>query len=448
MAVFSEGIYVQLGLALTLPAALLLLPGDRPSLVRLARSSILALVSTLLLSGIFLVPFLHFLPQIEKGTNPSFEGAQAFAFVPLNLVIDDRGFYYSTALGKFPYPSHYANFLGWIPVLLALSACGLWAFRGSRTPHERRAIPFLAASALLILWGGSAGPQRLLLSVVTQSWWVQVIAGLRYPSFMVGLAATPILALAAIALDRGLAAPWPRLVCRGAKSWLARVAAAMDLRWLLAFPLALALAECLTFSRLWIQAEPLHPTVYRVLANLQTPDLQWVNVPLGPVGQHFFVEPALGRNLKLAHDFYHTWHWKDRLEPQPVRNAVLEIEAPGAAPGVVILPGIPGADYAAVRSVDGSRTPCAAHGIGGELQVSCDTPQAGILTVQENQWTGWQAWVDGQSTALQEGQWLAVDLPAGKHDIAFRYRPWDVWLGLGLSLVGVVLAGFLWRKPA
>ncbi|HEY8476548.1 MAG TPA: hypothetical protein VIN09_06760, partial [Chloroflexota bacterium] len=60
------------------------------------------------------------LPEFGKDTDPQFRSAQPFAFVPLNLVINDRAFYTSDALQKFPYPHLYVNFIGWVPLLLAL----------------------------------------------------------------------------------------------------------------------------------------------------------------------------------------------------------------------------------------------------------------------------------------------------------------------------------------
>ena len=47
------------------------------------------------------------------------------------------------------------------------------------------------------------------------------------------------------------------------------------------------------------------------------------------------------------------------------------------------------------------------------------------------------------------GGWLAVEAPAGNHEYVFHYRPWDVWLGLAITLIGVLVAVILWwRSPA
>ncbi len=73
-------------------------------------------------------------------------------------------------------------------------------------------------------------------------------------------------------------------------------------------------------------------------------------------------------------------------------------------------------------------------------------PRPGTLTVKENSWSGWRAAVDGNRAALEPGRWLSVELPAGTHTVTFRYRPWDVPLGIGLCLTGIGSAIYFWRK--
>ena len=93
---------------------------------------------------------------------------------------------------------------------------------------------------------------------------------------------------------------------------------------------------------------------------------------------------------------------------------------------------------------DNLQKPCKANGLGGTLNVYCDTQFSGSLIVKENMWTGWKAWRDGKRVALQGDQWLELDAPAGEHTYQFRYRPWDVLVGLALSFFGMILCGWLW----
>ncbi len=106
-------------------------------------------------------------------------------------------------------------------------------------------------------------------------------------------------------------------------------------------------------------------------------------------------------------------------------------------------------EYAFVRT-PGAVIPCQGFGKGGDLVVNCATPQGGELVVRENRWTGWYAWRDGERVSLLEDRWLSVDAPAGEHLYRFRYLPWDVPLGIMLSLVGIAFSLWQWfqRSPS
>jgi len=101
--------------------------------------------------------------------------------------------------------------------------------------------------------------------------------------------------------------------------------------------------------------------------------------------------------------------------------------------------------YASVKT--GNDTiKCEAVSLGGNIDVTCDTPSQGILTVLEYQYSGWYAWVDGQPQSFLGGDWLSVNAPSGKHVYSFRYRPWDVYVGALFSLIGIGIIFWLWRK--
>ncbi len=89
---------------------------------------------------------------------------------------------------------------------------------------------------------------------------------------------------------------------------------------------------------------------------------------------------------------------------------------------------------------------CQAHALGGTIDVVCPASGAGQLVVHEFYYSGWTAWRDGARTPLLFSQWLSVDAPAGQHVYSFRYRPWDVWVGILFSLAGLAACVALWRK--
>lgn len=436
LAVGGTG-YMQVGLVFVMPAALLLVPWNREALARLLRRLALAIGLAVLFAAPLLVPFVHFLPQFAKDFEVSFETAQPFAYVPLNLVIRDIDFYLTDALGKFPWPSHYANFVGWVPLLLAL-----YGGFGSRNDPRRRQVLFLAAAALLALWTASAMPFTWILKVVGTTWFAQLIGGLRYTSFIAGLAVPPILGLAMIGLDRLISRPWPRLRIGVERTSAGIGGLSFDLRWLLVVPMIVAVNQARLFSGVWISTLTVDPYVHRVVEALKTEDLAWINVPFG---EHFFVTPAIEHDLKLSADSFRTWHWKERPVPPPMLEANRDGPPPGMRESAVV-EGIHihiaqvAQDYAAVVNAEGGHTACQAHGTGGDIDVSCSSTEEGTLVVQENSWSGWRVEIDGEPAQLLEGNWLSVKAREGLHTYSFRYRPWDVPLGLALLCIGVLIS--------
>ncbi|HYR46155.1 MAG TPA: hypothetical protein VER78_04050, partial [Thermoanaerobaculia bacterium] len=401
---------------------------------RLAPRLCLAAGIALLIAAPVLLPFAHFFHEFDKAVEPTFSWSQPLAYVPLNLVISDHSFYLIKALGHEPYSSPYVLFVGWVPVLLAL-----WGLGDRRGGEWRREKLFLAALVILTFWLASAGPFKLLFKVLPLPPLIRFLSGVRNTAFMAGLAVPPILGLSAIGLDRLFKARWPGLPS-ALPAGLARI---LSLRWLLLIPLVLALRSAWDFGKPSIRlAPPFPPYIAGVLSSLKTPDSQWVSTPRG---EHYWIEPALARGLKLANNAYLTWRWRARPSPEPALAASYAETFPGMAQasvvsGIRIFAAPPGREYAAVLHADGRRTVCSARGTGGNIDVLCDTPSAGALIVRENSWSGWKARLAGREWRLLPGRWLSVELPRGHNTIQFRYRPWDLPLGLVLCLGGLGLA--------
>lgn len=431
--------YVQIALVFIVPTAFLLVPLRRKELAQLARLMALSIGLALLLAGPVMVPFVHFMPEIAKDLDVAFQTAQPFAYVPLNLVISDTDFFLTDTLGKVPWPAHYANFLGWLPIVLAA-----WGFSRARSAEERRAVMFLGSAAIMALWIASAAPLAWIVKTIEIDLIVQLLAGIRFTPFIAGLAIPPLLGLAAIGLDQlldTLRRP-VSISIEGDNSTSSRVS--LDLRWLLVIPLFIALNQARNFTGQWIKVVELDPFVANVIETLQTPNLEWVNVPLG---EHYFVTPAVEQGLKLSEDFFRTWHWKDRPVPAPLLEAsrhespigMIEQDIVNA---IRIHRAIEEPSYAQVLHPDESRTTCAAQGTGGDIDVTCTTEQPGNLLVAENSWSGWKVLIDGQPAELIKENWLSVEAPAGMHTYSFRYRPTDAFLGFGLLTFGLVISGW------
>ncbi|HEY7033811.1 MAG TPA: hypothetical protein VH482_20915 [Thermomicrobiales bacterium] len=442
--------YLQIGCAFVAPVLLLiLLRGNPLGAAALLRRYALALAIAVLVAAPLLVPFLHFWPSFAKDTDPTFGQAQPLAFVPLNLVVDDPAFYRTQVLGKLPIPYLYISYVGWLAVLLAVVGFAVLWRRG-----ERRFAAALGAAVLVPLWLASAQPLRWLAG------WTdgigpahEFLIGLRSVPAVAGLAVPPLLGLAAAGLDAlwrwGRHSVWITTDRSGSAPALR-----LDPRWLLLLLLVLATDRVRTFSENWISTvrQPV-AEIDPVLAALQTPDLQWVATPFG---EQYWWGPAIARGLKLT-TYVTTWHWKDRAAPEPVlaagRTPPSQAMTPaGTYGGITVYAAPPGQEYAAVVHADGSRTVCAAHGTGGDIDVTCDAPQPGQVVVRENRVAGWSARVDGHDRPVAgAGGWLAVEVPAGHSVTTLRYRPWDVPLGVAFMLVGLAWAGVLiWRdrKPS
>jgi hypothetical protein len=441
VAVSGNG-YMQVGLAMVLPLGIYFLAQNRRDLKQIALRFGKAVGIAILLAGPFLLPFLHFLPKFGKDFDLSFRGSQPFPYVPLNLVIRDTDFFVKEVLGKPPWPSHYINFVGWVAVLFAVVGL-LW----TRKNVERRAAYFLGVTAFFSLWISSGTPLAWLVKIIKIKPIIQLIGGFRYPAFIAGLAVTPLLGLAAIGLDRLIETWRSKLRIRIETKDAVQFDRSLDLRWLLAIPLILSLHQAYGFGRPWIRSMKIEPFVNNVISALETPDTQWVNVPWG---EHFFVEPAIGKGLKLSPDFFRTWHWSDRPQPEPILEAsrggpeegmieIVQVE------GIHIHRAVSNREYAVIEHPDGSRTVCHANATGGKIDVDCGMASEGTLLVKENRWSGWRAYIDDERARLQENPWLSVKVPAGTHEISFHYRPWDVLLGVGFFVVGFVISVVLWR---
>ncbi|MBM3124654.1 MAG: hypothetical protein FJZ87_06220 [Chloroflexi bacterium] len=423
-AILSGQGYIQIGLIGILPFyAIFFWNRIHP------KQLLLAALIALLLSGPFLIPFLHYSPQITKWQDPSFESTQPLSYAVLNLVIDDPWYYYSGIMSKFPYPYLYTLYIGWVPMVLFLYA--LYHLPRS----NRRIFLFMLAGAGCAFLQGSGFPFKFLSET-----WPQ-IAGIRHPAQIAGLAIPMILGISAYGLDHLMTAGWQSL----ATLFPGIIQRSMPLiKWLLFFPILYSLQSCMIFTMNWTKTLYLRDELFLLLEKLKTSDLQWVNPPFG---EHIYVEPAIAMGMKLSPGIL-TWDWKDRTPPEAF--IVAERKLPINYDSLLIediseirIQKNETAAYAQVKT-EKDVVPCVVSGSGGEIAVTCSTENKGILIVQENMFGGWNAWIDGRSTDLIGTDRLAVYAPRGTHEYRFRYIPWDVPLGLACYVVGMLLCLWLW----
>lgn len=86
------------------------------------------------------------------------------------------------------------------------------------------------------------------------------------------------------------------------------------------------------------------------------------------------------------------------------------------------------------------------------VEIKTNSPAAALLFLSDNDYPGWQAEVDGQSTEILRADYTfrAVALPAGEHQIIFSYRPAFFNWGLKISGAAIVLwlIWLAWRKKS
>lgn len=434
--------YLQAGTMLLLPLALVLAEPNRvwATIRRLA----LALVLAFMLAAPFLAPFLHFMPQFGKDIDPAFHAAQPLRFVPLQLVIDDLGFLKSEALGQLAFPGLNTNFVGWIPVLLALIPGAVFLDPGA-TRRQRRRVLFLGFMVLFAICLAAAVPLRFLAAKLPATIAVQ-LAGLRHVPYLLGLAVPPLLGLSALGLDRLLGArAWPRLEVAFSHQ-RGRLSSPIDSRWLLAIPLALALRQAAQFNGQWIATTPIPPAVLADLDAIPRDEAQWV-----AGANHVHMERAVGMGLKLTNAFK-PWFWLERSDPP----AMYALAGPGGpAPGFTERTAARGGRYfeapesqayALVEYPPTGLSVCRAQSRGGNIDLDCASPAAGALRVNEHAWAGWRAWLDGEPVPIEHGDWITIAMPAGEHRVALRYRPWDLPWGFAIAGGAWLAILIVWRR--
>lgn len=426
--------YIQAGLIVILPAALIFIIGENKNLVRHWSSYVLAGGLGIMLAAPFLLPLIHFSPNIGKEVDTDFGAAQPLRYLVLNLVIDDVPFHFTEILGKLPYPYLYSLYIGWTPILLAI-------FGMARIKQKDwRIFGFLILGAALAFLAASGVILRPLAQVLP------FVGGVRHSSQIAALAVPLILGLAAYGLDNLLKVPWPKLFISNSDH--TEASATLSLQWLFLLPiLFLNVKGTYDFAKTWLYTETRDPEFYNIVNALYTGSTQWVEPPFG---EHAFIEPAIAKGFKLSPGIQ-TWLWIDHEMPEPK----IYITREGTPPGdVVLIEEVHGllvyenrnGEYAAINAND-QIIPCKANAQAGLISMSCETDNPGILTVKENYWAGWRAWVDNMEVPLEQSQWLQVKVLPGRHTYTFRYLPWDVLIGVILFVFGIIICILLWLQP-
>lgn len=421
--------YIQIGVILIFfPAALVYVLKDLRSKKPLWQDILIAGGISALLAGLFIIPLLHFWPNLAKDADPYFTMFQPLEYNPLNLVIRDMDYYSSEILGKVDIPYLFVNFIGWAPILMGF--CAMVFAR----KKQRRLLGFFFLAIGLVFLTTSLEFVQTLSSIIPQ------MSALRNYTVAQGLAVPLIIGLGAWGVDSLWNKTWPRLGMENK----GRKFAMVSLRWLIFIPfLYLSIKPVYEFSHQYYGVIELQPSA-EDLSLLETGSTQWV----GPLGSNW-IPVILDDGGKISYTF-RPWHWSTQADPGSYISLVFNPdneEIPNTAEriGEVNILIDPSAEYAYVETDDGMEA-CDATSTAGIIDIQCDTATGGTLIVKEHYYQGWTVRVDGQRAEFTDTSWLSVELPAGEHSIHFRYYPWDVWVGMILVIIGVGLCIYLSGK--
>lgn len=420
--------YMQLGVIFWFPAFLLLIFKKSVVGYDLIKKYLLAVFISVLLAGVLIVPVIHFLPYLEKFTDPLFNFAQPLEYISLNLLVHDWEFLTTNILGKLPYPYLSNLYIGWTPVLFAIFSLYLVE------ENDKPLLLTLISGIFLSLFVASAIPLRWLVNVLP------ILGGFRHPQLVAGLVVPPILGLASYSLKNTFLLKWPWVSFENPST---QTKVKLNTHWILLVPLMFSIYKVYDVNQKYLDVKNVSD-VYKSIEVMQTSNNQWVAFPYG---EHWWIEPAVENGLKVTNVIY-PWWWSGRDLPEPYvlaqrEKSPVNFSKTGKLSSVPIYRNDLN-DYAFIR-IDDQVTSCKSDGNGGEIRVNCTSRNDGILVVKENSWTGWKAWKDGKRVPLLRSQWLTVRAPAGQHTYTFKYLPWDVPLGLALSMVGVIACVWLWR---
>lgn len=121
-------------------------------------------------------------------------------------------------------------------------------------------------------------------------------------------------------------------------------------------------------------------------------------------------------------------HWLEQTGISYREQAVIEGEPP-ATPTCPVAPDIDAEALTAIRLE------------GGNLRMTIETPQAGLLIVNQTYHRGWKAWINGDETVVYAAdyRWMGVYLPcAGRYEVHLRYVPPSLVIGMSIT-VGTLL---------
>ena len=83
-----------------------------------------------------------------------------------------------------------------------------------------------------------------------------------------------------------------------------------------------------------------------------------------------------------------------------------------------------------------------------KVVIECEAKTDAFLYVSDTWYPSWKAYIDGKQAKIYRANvaFRAVEIPAGKHVVTFRYIPLSFYCGLVLTCIGILLCWYLIRR--
>lgn len=83
-----------------------------------------------------------------------------------------------------------------------------------------------------------------------------------------------------------------------------------------------------------------------------------------------------------------------------------------------------------------------------EMKIKYEVSRSAFLYLSDTYYPGWRAYVDGRETKIYRANlaFRAIEVPGGKHTVVFKYVPMSLYIGFALTLLGIGLCAWLWRR--
>ena len=83
-----------------------------------------------------------------------------------------------------------------------------------------------------------------------------------------------------------------------------------------------------------------------------------------------------------------------------------------------------------------------------DISLTVNAPTDGYVAILQAKYKGWKAYVDGADTAIStvNNCFMGVKVPAGTHEIVLRFRPYDFYIGMIISVLFFCVLVFMLIK--